>query len=137
MGFRVNIFLACLAGSVIASLAGILVAVKYDAGLLSLFLSVVIPAGFCNYAGLHDRRCVATIATYAAIGWIIGAMLTPGVAMGPSSQLRNIIDSQLAGHAHLLPCVVISSVLANLPFVFRKTYNAKHRISIRMRGITR
>ncbi len=112
MAFRVNILLACLAGSIIASLAGILIAVKFDAGLLSLVLSVILPAAFCYYAGLHNRKYIATIATYAAIGWMIGTLLTPAVAMGPSLQLKKIIDSQLAGHDHLLPCVVFSTILA-------------------------
>ena len=120
MRFSLNILLACFAGSVVASLAGLLVAVKFDAGLLSLVFSVALPTFFCYHAGLKSQSHLATIAAYAAIGWGIGVMLTPAVAIGPSSQLKKIIASQLAGHDHLLPCVILSSILATSRSFFVK-----------------
>ena len=125
MAFKINIFLACLVGCVVASLAGIWVAVQFDAGLLSFFLSVVIPVAFCYRAGLRGRKYLAAIAIYASAGWIIGGMFNPVVTMGPSARLKEIMDSPLVGHDPLIPCVIISSVLATSRSIFVKPVAAE------------
>lgn len=112
MADRINLIVACLAGSVIATLVGLLALLKLDAPILAMLSAGLFPAIACWKTGIADNRQVAKIAGYAAMGWLLTFMLQPITAQSSASHVRRILTSPLLGQDWHIPASVVSTLLA-------------------------
>lgn len=119
---RLNILMICLAGCIVAGLFGLWALIKLNNEWLAFFSATTFPVIGCWYAGLHDRKQLAKIAMYAALGWFLAAMLRPVTVEAPRfreiSRARRIMNGPLAGQEWQIPASVVSSLLAMVGAAF-------------------
>ena len=109
---RLNRLLSCLAGCLVATLVGLLAMLKFDAPVFALLSAAVFPTFAVWIAGLIDRKQLAKIAAYAAVGWALTFMLQPISGQSSTSRARRVAESPLVGHEWHVPASCVSTLLA-------------------------
>jgi hypothetical protein len=107
---------ACLAGCLMASLLGLLLAFACGSPLPAIAAATVLPVASCYFAGLRSSPLLAKIAAYAAVGWCATFVLAPSVD-GVVNWERSA-NSPLVGYEWYIPCSVVSSLLAVVGVAF-------------------
>ena len=115
---RVNTMFACFAGCVIAALIGLLALLKFDMPILAMISAGLLPAIACWLAGMTNKKQLAKIAGYAAIGWMLTFMLQPAIAQTTASHVRRIMTMPLLGHDWHIPASFTSTLLALIGVYF-------------------
>ena len=121
MANRINILITCLAGCIVAALFGLLMVFKFRAPFLAMVSAAVFPAVACWISGISNRKQLAKIAAYGAIGWMLASMLRPIVGQTPVLRAARIADLPLLGFEWLLFASFVSTLLALVGAYFAPT----------------
>ena len=112
MAIRINVIVACLAGSVVSVLLAILLMLKLDSAFAAFLPTLLIPPLSCWLGGLRRRDTLLMIAIFGTIGWFAGTAFTQVVAMGPQSQIEHNVKRPLAGNDPIVPCAICGGIFA-------------------------
>jgi hypothetical protein len=95
----------------VAAFFGLWAMLEFDAPILALLSAATFPVFAGWVAGLHDRKQLAKIAVYAALGWALTFMLQPVTVQYPSSRASRIAESPLVRCEWQIPASAVSSLL--------------------------
>lgn len=109
---RIKIMLACLVGSVIAALVGLVMLLTFNAFVLPMLSAALFPAIACWKTGKIEFNQIAKIAGYAALGWLLGSMLQPMIVESPAQHSQRILAMPLVGRDWHIPASALSTLLA-------------------------
>ncbi|MBN1587912.1 MAG: hypothetical protein JW888_00190, partial [Pirellulales bacterium] len=66
----------------------------------------------CWMSGITDKKQLAKIAAYAAVGWALTFVLQPSIAQSASSHARRILALPLVGYDWHIVASLVSTLLA-------------------------
>ena len=115
---RFLLLLACLLGSAVGAVLGVIAGVTVDSALLAWASAAVYPVLALMLAGIRQRGQLAKIAGYALLGWGLCFVLEPAMQQTAAHRALRIAADPLVGKGWYIPCHITSWVLASVGVTF-------------------